>query len=108
MIKLDNPFHAEFSKANNTHWVTLDSGKVAGEVRAAGGAGLGAGNYTYVEVYEAGLVDFARFNLLRGWFTGFTPRHMVPYDQPEAALDLFTRWITDTPLSLASNGTSVV
>ena len=28
------------------------------------------------------------------------PRHMVPFDQPEAALDLFTRWITDVPLAL--------
>lgn len=24
---------------------------------------------------------------------------MVPYDQPEAALDLITRWIMDVPLA---------
>ncbi|KAF8586263.1 peptidase S10 serine carboxypeptidase [Ramaria rubella] len=88
MIKLENPFHAEFSKASNTPWITLDGGKAAGEVRSAGGGGFGAGNYTYVSVHKAG--------------------HMVPYDQPEAALDLFTRWITDTPLTSAPNSSNVI
>ena len=32
------------------------SGRVAGEVRAAGGGGFGAGNVTFVTVYEAGFV----------------------------------------------------
>lgn len=32
------------------------SGRVAGEVRTAGGGGLGAGNVTFVNVYEAGFV----------------------------------------------------
>jgi hypothetical protein len=32
------------------------SGRVAGEVRAAGGGGFGAGNVTFVNVYEAGFV----------------------------------------------------
>ncbi|KAF8586261.1 alpha/beta-hydrolase [Ramaria rubella] len=88
MLKLENAFHSEFNKARGTPWVTLKGGKVAGEVRSAGGGGFGAGNYTYVAVHEAG--------------------HMVPYDQPEAALDLFTRWISDTPLTLAPNSTKVV
>lgn len=49
-----------------TKWTTLASGRVAGEVRSAGGDGFTAGNVTFVQVYEAG--------------------HMVPFDQPEAAL----------------------
>jgi carboxypeptidase C (cathepsin A) len=32
---------------------------------------------------------------LTRWFLS----HMVPYDQPSAALDMITRWIADVPLS---------
>ena len=32
------------------------SGRVAGEVRSAGGGGFGAGNVTFVNVHEAGFV----------------------------------------------------
>ncbi|THG96311.1 hypothetical protein EW026_g5506 [Hermanssonia centrifuga] len=78
--KLEHKFHAEFEKSVSTPWITLGSGKIAGEVRSAGGDGFTAGNVTFVQIYEAG--------------------HMVPFDQPEAALDMFTRWITDVPLSL--------
>ncbi|KAI0789518.1 Alpha/Beta hydrolase protein [Abortiporus biennis] len=78
--KLEHKFHEEFVKTKPVPWVTLDSGKVAGETRSAGGNGFTSGNVTFVNVFEAG--------------------HMVPYDQPEAALDLFTRWILDVPLSL--------
>jgi cathepsin A (carboxypeptidase C) len=76
---LETSFHDEFSSAKSIPWVTSDSGRQAGRVRSAGGAGFTAGNVTFVEVYDAG--------------------HMVPYDQPEAALDLITRWLADTPLS---------
>ncbi|GLB35555.1 putative peptidase S10 family protein [Lyophyllum shimeji] len=78
--QLDTKFHEEFSATESTPWIHADSGRVAGEVRSAGGGGFTAGNVTFVNVYEAG--------------------HMVPYDQPEAAVDLFTKWITDTPLTL--------
>ena len=27
-------------------------------------------------------------------------RHMVPFDQPEASLDLLGRWLADIPLTL--------
>ncbi|KAF9533625.1 carboxypeptidase C [Crepidotus variabilis] len=76
---LPTKFSGEFKKSKVIPWITADSGKVAGEVRSAGGEGFTAGNVTFVNVYNAG--------------------HMVPYDQPDAALDLFTRWIRDTPLS---------
>ncbi|KAI9567056.1 hypothetical protein HD554DRAFT_2173667 [Boletus coccyginus] len=54
-------------------------GKVAGTVRSASGGSSGAGNITFVVIHNAG--------------------HMVPFDQPEAALDMFTRWIMDDPLA---------
>jgi len=79
--QLSTSFSEEFSNTEPVPWVTADTGRVAGEVRSAGRRGFGAGNVTFVNVYEAG--------------------HMVPYDQPEAALDLITRWIMDIPLSLA-------
>ncbi|KAI0688091.1 Alpha/Beta hydrolase protein [Cytidiella melzeri] len=80
--KLEHKFHSEFVKSISTKWTTLGSGRVAGEVRFAGGNGFTAGNVTFVQVLEAG--------------------HMVPFDQPKAALDMFTRWITDVPLLVAS------
>ncbi|EEB89259.1 hypothetical protein MPER_12663, partial [Moniliophthora perniciosa FA553] len=77
--EMDTKFKGEFSKAESIPWVDLSTGRQAGEVRSAGGAGFTAGNITFVQVYEAG--------------------HMVPYDQPSAALDMITRWIADVPLS---------
>ncbi|KAF7795558.1 hypothetical protein EIP86_006720 [Pleurotus ostreatoroseus] len=78
--KLEHKFHNDFVKSKSLPWMTLSSGRIAGEVRSAGGDGFTAGNVTFVQVYEAG--------------------HMVPFDQSEAALDMFTRWITDVPLTL--------
>ncbi|KAG1731604.1 Alpha/Beta hydrolase protein [Suillus paluster] len=78
--QLDSIFLDEFSTAETEQWVTMRSGKVAGTVRSAGARGSGAGNVTFVTVHDAG--------------------HMVPYDQPEAALDMITRWIMDIPLTL--------
>ncbi|KAF8894827.1 carboxypeptidase C [Infundibulicybe gibba] len=75
--ELDTKFHQEFSASKSTPWVIGKTGRVAGEFRSAGGAGFTAGNVTFVTVFEAG--------------------HMVPYDQPEAALDLITRWIRNIP-----------
>jgi carboxypeptidase C (cathepsin A) len=79
--KLDgHPFVKEYANATLVPWRTHNTGKVAGMVRTAGGAGRTAGNLTYVVVHEAG--------------------HMVPYDQPAAALDMMTRWILESPLTL--------
>ncbi|KAF5349522.1 hypothetical protein D9756_008992 [Leucocoprinus leucothites] len=78
--KLETRFSEEFRSAEYLPWVVLESGRKAGEVRTAGGDGSSAGNVTFVNVHDAG--------------------HMVPYDQPEAALDLITRWIMDVPLTI--------
>ncbi|THH27237.1 hypothetical protein EUX98_g6950 [Antrodiella citrinella] len=86
VTNLEHSYHAEFVKTKPTPWVTLNTGKVAGEVRSAGGDGFTAGNVTFVQVYDAG--------------------HMVPFDQPEAAQDLFTRWVMDVPLSLNATATA--
>lgn len=50
----DNTFHSEFVASIPTPWIDSETGKVAGEVRSAGGAGFTAGNLTLVTVYEAG------------------------------------------------------
>jgi len=76
---LEHDFHEEFAAARTEPWFTIESGELAGTVRTAGGNGNTAGNVTYVTVHEAG--------------------HMVPFDQPAAALDLFTRWIFNIPLT---------
>jgi len=65
-------------------WIIPESGIKAGESRSAGGGGITAGNITFVNVFNAG--------------------HMVPLDQPEVALDLITRWITDIPLFSGGDG----
>lgn len=54
--KLEHKFHEEFEKTPSSPWITLNSGKVAGEVRSAGGEGFTAGNVTFINVYEAGCV----------------------------------------------------
>jgi cathepsin A (carboxypeptidase C) len=77
---LDNVFKAEFNAAKTNPYVLLGGKKQKGEVKVAGAQGFTAGNLAYVSVFEAG--------------------HMVPFDQPEVALDLFSRWIHNTPLVL--------
>ena len=47
--QLPNIFHEEFAAAQNLSWVA--AGKSAGRIRKAG---YGAGNFTFVQVYEAG------------------------------------------------------
>ena len=61
----------EFRSLNNTVWMNKD-GKAVGEIRATGdNRGKTAGKFTWLRVYEAG--------------------HMVPHDQPEVALEFFTK-----------------
>ncbi|EJD05531.1 serine carboxypeptidase [Fomitiporia mediterranea MF3/22] len=75
---MGSKFHDAFAASEAQPWITLSGGKIAGTVRTAGANEFTAGNVTFVTVYDAG--------------------HMVPFDQPEAALDLITRWIFDAPL----------
>ncbi|KAF7289385.1 Carboxypeptidase [Mycena indigotica] len=75
----DSKFQSEYKAAQPIPWITHSTGQLAGSVRSAGGKGHTAGNVTFVTVFDAG--------------------HMVPFDQPEAALDLFSRWISNSPLS---------
>jgi cathepsin A (carboxypeptidase C) len=56
MENLEHALHKEFKAAPSVQWVNERTGRVAGEVRTAGGSGFGAGNVTFVNVYEAGLV----------------------------------------------------
>lgn len=52
----DNVFHDEFSSSVPIPWIVAENGKIAGEVRSAGGDGFTAGNLTFVTVHEAGSV----------------------------------------------------
>ncbi|PVF96556.1 peptidase S10, serine carboxypeptidase [Serendipita vermifera] len=85
MLALDaHPFAMEFRNAATEKWHLPPSKKSekrrrVGDVRTAGARKKGAGSYVFVSVHEAG--------------------HMVPYDQPEAALDLFGRWVNDESLT---------
>jgi len=78
--ELDTQFLEEFKQTKSTPWFASGSERIAGEVRSAGGGGSSAGNVTFVNIFEAG--------------------HMAPLNQPEAAVDLITRWIMDIPLLL--------
>lgn len=53
---LEHDFHKEFLVAETLPWVTIESGRLAGTVRSAGGNGNTAGNVTFVAVHEAGSV----------------------------------------------------
>ena len=53
MSRLEHTFRSEFATTPDLPWRTLDSGHHAGTARAAG---LGAGNVTFVRVFEAGYV----------------------------------------------------
>lgn len=85
VAKLEHRFHEEFSRSRSLPWITLESGKIAGEVRSAGGDGFTAGNVTFINVYEAGYVH-SRIILVHRLIVTVQHRHMVPFDQPEAAL----------------------
>ncbi|TFY76861.1 hypothetical protein EWM64_g7153 [Hericium alpestre] len=56
LSELDHKFHKEFAASKSTQWIIIGSGRVAGEVRSAGGGGFGAGNATFVNIHEAGFV----------------------------------------------------
>jgi len=74
-LALNSTVQAEFVANGDHEWRTLEDNTLAGEVRQAG---EGAGDFTFVRVYQAG--------------------HMVPMDKPKEALDLFNRWLDNVPL----------
>jgi cathepsin A (carboxypeptidase C) len=76
---LETKFSSEYEGAPTLPWVIKKGGPVVGEVKVAGKKG---GNVAFVNVHKAG--------------------HMVPYDQPEAALDLITKWVHNKPLTTKS------
>ncbi|KAL1951716.1 hypothetical protein VTO73DRAFT_865 [Trametes versicolor] len=78
MLQLEHVLHLDFVNAPPLEFIANDTGEVGGKVRKAGGSG--AGNVTFVQIYEAG--------------------HMAPHDQPEATLDMITRWIKDIPFDV--------
>jgi len=74
IAQLPSTHKGAFNQAPFLPWTVSD--RQAGVVRSAG---EGAGNVTYLTVFEAG--------------------HMVPHDQPEAALDMLNKWIRNIPLA---------
>ncbi|CAK7197924.1 hypothetical protein SEUCBS139899_000574 [Sporothrix eucalyptigena] len=62
-----------FNKAEVSHLKLASSKSTAFDKKEGYGTVKAAGNFTFMRIYEAG--------------------HMVPYDQPEAALDFFNRWL---------------
>lgn len=82
MVNFPSVLHEQYASNDEQKWRV---GKTtAGTVRAAShkaAAGKTFGDLAYVNVFNAG--------------------HMVPTDQPEAALDLITKWLSNKPLTLA-------
>ncbi|KAJ7039865.1 carboxypeptidase C [Mycena alexandri] len=76
---LETKFKSQFAAAEGKPWSVPGAKEIAGQVRSAGGGEGTGGNVTFVVVFEAG--------------------HMVAHDQPAAAVDLFTRWTKNLPLS---------
>lgn len=73
---LNTTFQETFKTSPRTDFRTHN--RTAGFVRTTGGKD-DAGRITYVEIFDAG--------------------HMAPHDQPDAALDMFNRWIWNKPLA---------
>jgi hypothetical protein len=80
---LDTSFQNEFGAAKSIPWVTAGRGTLAGAVRSAGGKDLLLGTSRSSQSSRLGLFSIFYLFAIRS-FTHF--RHMVPFDQPEAAL----------------------
>ncbi|KAI0789565.1 serine carboxypeptidase [Abortiporus biennis] len=78
MERLEHNFHKEFASSRSQLW-TMKSGRAVGEFRSAGAGHKHAGNVTFVKIWDGG--------------------HMAPHDQPEAALDMITKWVKDSTFS---------
>lgn len=86
MSALEHDFHSEFAASEATKWVTTETGRVSGQVRSAGGGEFGAGNVTFVEVFEAGYVVYGprvlvvkiliALRFLDTWSPSISPRRL--------------------------------
>jgi len=81
MEKLDSSFKDAFVSADAKEWFV--GGSPVGLVRSAGASANFIGNYTFIRVFNSG--------------------HMVPYDQPEAAAQMFAKWLRGTPIADTNN-----
>lgn len=106
MLNLDTSFTKAFANSSHDYFSATTSSsssakdkkkhKAVGKVRSAG---PGAGNYTFVSLYEAGHMvrrtpplnacPNRASDVLRG---------QVPHDQPAVALELLDRWLANEPL----------
>ncbi len=75
MNELETSYLPEFLNSTATPFIASDK-KDHGAVRSAG---AGAGSVAYLQIWEAG--------------------HMVPTDQPIAALTMLSRWLKNEPLA---------
>lgn len=66
----------EFNLAEAKDFVVDGDKDASGEIRKVG---KGAGQFAFLKIFEAG--------------------HMVPTDQPEASLEMFTKWINNKALA---------
>ncbi|KAL7421430.1 hypothetical protein Q5752_004316 [Cryptotrichosporon argae] len=73
--RLETSYLEEYTNANLTHFKS-SNGTVAGWTKSAG---KGAGNVAFVSFHNAG--------------------HMVPHDDPPAALTMFDKWLKNKPLA---------
>ncbi len=55
MLQLEHIFHLDLMNAPALEFIANDTGEVGGRVRKAGESG--AGNVTFVQIYEAGYVS---------------------------------------------------
>ncbi|KAI0714777.1 alpha/beta-hydrolase [Earliella scabrosa] len=78
MLELEHKHHEEFANAPFLPFYVEQIEDFGGMVRSAGGPG--AGNVTYVQIFDGG--------------------HMAPHDQPEATLDMITRWVQNVPFDV--------
>ncbi|CAL1694743.1 unnamed protein product [Somion occarium] len=77
MSRLEHNFHKEFASTPSVPWRTRESNYVAGYV---------------LEILNSSSPSLSFLSPIR---------HMAPHDQPEATLDMITRWIHNVPWSEA-------
>lgn len=69
------PGHKAYAKTELSDLKLSDEGAKVGDIKSGSKVGLikSSGNLTFINIHAAG--------------------HMVPYNQPEASLDMVNRWV---------------